>query len=407
MAAAVAALVWVNVSVSSYEDFWTTELALDLGVLELEEDLRHLVNDLLMAVFFYVVALEVKREVLFGSLRDTRSAAVPIAAAFGTMVGAAATYVAINLDGGALNGWAIPIATDIAFAVGVLGLAGRRAPRELRAFLLTLAIVDDLGTIALIALFYSDGIALGWLAGAAALLVAVALLRRIGVRLLVPYVALAACLWIAVLESGLHPTLAGVALGFLTPAFAFHPRHETAPLIGARLTEISQATDAEVSEATMLETSRLAREAVSPLARMEAQLHPWSAYFILPIFALANAGVAISLAGLGDALSGPVGLGIVLGLVIGAPIGGVLLAWLPVRFGPAQLPEGLDWPAISAVAPLKGIGFTVAIFISVLAFDDEEVQAQAKLAILVASAIAALIGLAALIARHRTIQQRR
>jgi NhaA family Na+:H+ antiporter len=407
MAAAAVALVWINVSASSYEDFWTTELALDLGVLELEEDLRHVVNDLLMAVFFYVVALEVKREALFGSLRDPRSAAVPVAAALGTMVGAAVTYVAINLDGGELSGWAIPIATDIAFAVGVLGLAGRRAPRELRAFLLTLAIVDDLGTIAVIALFYSDGIALDWLAGAAVLLVAVALIRRIGVRLLVPYVILAASLWIAVLESGLHPTLAGVALGFLTPAFAFHPRDETGELIGARLTGISQATDAEVSEATMLETSRLAREAVSPLARMEAQLHPWSAYFVLPIFALANAGVAISLAGLGDALTGPVGLGIALGLVIGAPIGGVLLAWLPVRFGPAQVPDGLDWPAIGAVAPLKGIGFTVAIFISVLAFDDEELQAQAKLAILVASAIAALLGLAALYARHRSIQQRR
>jgi NhaA family Na+:H+ antiporter len=407
MAAAVAALVWVNVSASSYEEFWTTGLTLDLGVLELEEDLRHIVNDLLMAVFFYVVALEVKREVLFGSLRDPRSAAVPIAAALGTMVGAAVTYVAINLDGGELSGWAIPIATDIAFAVGVLGLAGRRAPRELRAFLLTLAIVDDLGTIAVIAIFYSDGIELDWLAGAAALLVAVALIRRIGVRLLVPYVILAASLWIAVLESALHPTLAGVALGFLTPAFAFNPRDATGELIGARLTEISQATDAEVSEATMLETSRLAREAVSPLARMEAQLHPWSAYFVLPIFALANAGVAISLAGLGDALTGPVGLGIALGLVIGAPIGGVLLAWLPVRFGPAQVPDGLDWPAISAVAPLKGIGFTVAIFISVLAFDDEELQAQAKLAILVASAIAALFGLAALYARHRSIQHRR
>ena len=407
MAAAVVALLWVNVSASSYEDFWTTELALDLGVLELEEDLRHVVNDLLMAVFFYVVALEVKREVLFGSLRDPRSAAVPVAAALGTMVGAAVTYVAINLDGGELSGWAIPIATDIAFAVGVLGLAGGRAPRELRAFLLTLAIVDDLGTIAVIALFYSDGIALDWLAGAAALLVAVALIRRIGVRLLVPYMILAASLWIAVLESGLHPTLAGVALGFLTPAFAFHPRDETGELIGARLTDISQATDAEVSEATMLETSRLAREAVSPLARMEAQLHPWSAFFILPIFALANAGVAISLAGLADALTGPVGLGIALGLVIGAPIGGVLLAWLPVRFGPAQVPDGLDWPAISAVAPLKGIGFTVAIFISVLAFDDEELQAQAKLAILVASAIAALFGLAALYARHHSMQQRR
>jgi Na+:H+ antiporter, NhaA family len=407
MAAAVVALVWVNVSASSYEDFWTTELALDLGVLELEEDLRHVVNDLLMAVFFYVVTLEVKREVLFGSLRDPRSAAVPVAAALGTMVGAAVTYVAINIDGGELNGWAIPIATDIAFALGVLGLAGRRAPGELRAFLLTLAIVDDLGTIAVIALFYSDGIALDWLAGAAGLLVAVALIRRIGVRLLVPYVILAASLWIAVLESGLHPTLAGVALGFLTPAFAFHPRDATGDLIGGRLTDISQATDAEVSEATMLETSRLAREAVSPLARMEAQLHPWSAYFVLPIFALANAGVAISLAGLGDALTGPVGLGITLGLVIGAPIGGVLLAWLPVRFGPAQVPDGLDWPAIAAVAPLKGIGFTVAIFISVLAFDDEELQAQAKLAILVASAIAALFGLAALYARHRSIQQRR
>jgi Na+:H+ antiporter, NhaA family len=407
MAAAVVALVWLNVSASSYEDLWTTELALDLGVLELEEDLRHVVNDLLMAVFFYVVALEVKREVLFGSLRDPRSAAVPVAAALGTMVGAAVTYVAINIDGGELNGWAIPIATDIAFAVGVLGLAGGRAPRELRAFLLTLAIVDDLGTIAVIALFYSDGIALGWLAGAAGLLMTIALMGRIGVRLLVPYVALAACLWIAVLESGLHPTLAGVALGFLTPGFAFHPRHETGDLIGASLTEISHATDAEVSEATMLETSRLAREAVSPLARMEAQLHPWSAYFVLPIFALANAGVAISLAGLGDALTGPVGLGIALGLVIGAPIGGVLLAWLSVRFGPAQVPDGLDWPAISAVAPLKGIGFTVAIFISVLAFDDEELQAQAKLAILVASAIAALFGLAALYARHRSIQHRR
>ncbi len=406
MAAAVVALVWVNVSESSYEDLWTTRIALDLGVFEFEEDLRHVVNDLLMAGFFYVVALEVKREALFGSLRDPRSAAVPIAAALGTMVGAALTYVAINLDGGQLGGWAIPIATDIAFAVGVLGLAGRRAPPDLRAFLLTLAIVDDIGTIAVIAVFFSDGIALDWLAGACALLVAVALLRQLGVRLLVPYLILAAGLWIAVLESGLHPTLAGVALGFLTPALAFYPRQEAGALIAARLTEISQGNDAELSEGTMLETSRIAREAVSPLARMEAQLHPWSAYFVLPIFALANAGVPVSLDGLGDALTSPVGLGIALGLVIGAPLGGVLFAWLPVRFGPARVPDGLDWPAIGAVAPLKGIGFTVAIFISVLAFDDEALQEQAKLAILVASAIAAFVGLAALFGRDRFIQRR-
>jgi NhaA family Na+:H+ antiporter len=197
-----------------------------------------------------------------------------------------------------------------------------------------------------------------------------------------------------------------VILGFLTPAFAFHQRQSTGAVIGDQLTEIAQSSDIEVSEATMLETSRLAREAVSPLARMEEQLHPWSAYLILPIFALANAGVPISLEGLGDALTSPVGLGIVLGLVVGAPLGGVLSAWLSVRAGPARLPDGLDWPAIGAVAPLKGIGFTVAIFISVLAFDDETLQTQAKLAILIASAAAAIIGLSVIYARHRFLARK-
>ncbi|HEX2071489.1 MAG TPA: Na+/H+ antiporter NhaA [Thermoleophilaceae bacterium] len=395
MAAALVGLVWINASQDSYEGFWTTAVTVDVGPLAFDEDLRHLVNDLLMAVFFYVVALEVKREALFGSLRDPRSAAVPIAAAVGTMVGAAVTYVAINLDGGALHGWAIPIATDIAFALGALGLAGRRAPRELRAFLLTLAIVDDIGTIAVIAVFYSDGVGLTWLAAGVGALLAVLVCRRVGVRSLIVYVALAGLTWIAALESGIHPTLAGVALGFLTPAVALHARDRTGEQLGARLAELTRS-EAEISEAAMLEASRIAREAVSPLSRMEALLHPWTAYTILPIFALANAGVPVSLNGLEDALTSPVGLGILLGLVVGAPIGGVLLAWLLVRFGPARIPDGLDWPAISALAPLKGIGFTVAIFISVLAFDEQALQDQAKLAILVASAVAALIGLIAI-----------
>jgi NhaA family Na+:H+ antiporter len=174
-----------------------------------------------------------------------------------------------------------------------------------------------------------------------------------------------------------------------------HARERTGELLGDRLAKLARS-DAEVSEAAMLEASRVAREAVSPLSRMEALLHPWTAYAILPIFALANAGVPVSLNGLGDALTSPVGLGIMLGLVIGAPIGGVLFSWLLVRFGPARIPDGLDWPAISALAPLKGIGFTVAIFISVLAFDEQTLQDQAKLAILMASAIAALIGLIAI-----------
>jgi Na+:H+ antiporter, NhaA family len=406
MVAAAAALVWVNAAEGSYEGFWTTELTIDAGPLQHSTDLRHIVNDLLMAVFFYVVALEVKREILFGSLRDPRSAAVPTAAAIGTMVGAAVTYVAINFDGGELNGWAIPIATDIAFAIGVLGLAGRRAPRELRAFLLTLAIVDDLGTIAVIGLFYSSGLSLAWLGLAAVATVAVFVIGRVGVRLLVPYVGLAAVLWSAVLESGLHPTIAGVVLGFLTPAAAFYPRQGTSEAIGIQLTDVARSTDAEASEATMLETARLAREAVSPLARMEEQLHPWSAYLILPVFALANAGVPVSLDGLGDALASRVGLGIGLGLVVGAPLGGLLLAYSIVRLGPAYLPPGLDWPAVGAVAPLKGIGFTVAIFISVLAFEDAALQAQAKLSILAASAVAAVLGLTVLYARHRLVPAR-
>ena len=400
--AAVAALLWSNLAGGSYHSLWSTELELRLGPLTLKEDLRHLVNDLLMAIFFYVVALEVKRELLFGSLREPRSAAVPVAAALGTMVGAATTYIAVNLGGGELRGWAVPIATDIAFALGVLGLVGRRAPPGLRAFLLTLAVVDDLGTIAVIALFYSKGISLAWLVAAVLLTLAVLVSQRVGVRSLVPYVVLAGALWLAVFESGVHATIAGVVLGFLTPAVAFYARQETGQTIGEQLSAVTDSADREVSETTVLETSRLAREAASPLTRMEEALHPWSAYFVLPIFALANAGVPLSVDALGSALSGSEGLGIVLGLVVGAPIGGFLLAWGLARLTEARLSDGLDWPAIAGVAPLKGIGFTVAIFISELAFTEQALRDQAKLAILVASVTAAVIGWAVLFVRgHR------
>jgi Na+:H+ antiporter, NhaA family len=407
LAAALIALVWSNVATDSYDEFWSTGLSLELGSLTFDEDLRHVINDLLMAVFFYVVALEVKREIVFGSLRDPASAAVPVAAAVGTMAGGAAVYLAVNIDGGALQGWAVPIATDIAFALGVLGIAGRRAPPELRAFLLTLAVVDDLGTITVIAVFFSDGISLAWLAGAVGVTAGIVVLQRLGVRHMVAYVVAAGLLWIAVFESGVHATIAGVVLGFLTPAVAFHRREQTGELIGSQLKELARRPDAEISQATMWEVSRLSRESVSPVARMEEQLHPWTAYAILPLFALANAGVPLSLAELGDALSSQVGLGVVLGLVVGAPIGGIVVARTMVRFSPTRLPDGLDWPAIAAVAPLKGIGFTVAIFISVLAFDSESAQEEAKLAILVGSAASAAIGLAALSARSRRMREGR
>jgi Na+:H+ antiporter, NhaA family len=282
---------------------------------------------------------------------------------------------------------------------------GRRAPAELRTFLLTLAVVDDLGTIAVIALFFSEGISLAWLAAAVGVVVVLLALQRVGIRSLAPYVALAGLLWVAVFESGVHATIAGVALGFLTPAAAFHSREATGEVIGEQLGEISRASDSEVSEGTIWKTSQLAREAVSPLRRMEDRLHPWSAYLILPLFALANAGVPLSPEEIADAITGQVGLGIFLGLVIGAPLGGLLLAWALVRFGPGRLPEGLDWRAIGGVAPLKGIGFTVAIFISVLAFDEVSLQEEAKLAILVASLAAGVIGLVALTVRHLAVNR--
>jgi len=405
MAAATVALVWANVWPDSYDNAWSTVMAVDLGPLLIEEDLRHWINDLLMAVFFYVVSLEVKRELLFGSLRDRRSAAVPTAAAFGTMFGAALTYLAVNLIGdGDLRGWAIPIATDIAFAIGVLGLVGRRAPKELRAFMLTLAVVDDLGTIVVIGVVFSTGFSPAWFAAAAAAVVTLLVAQRIGIRALVPYVLLAGLLWLAVLKSGVHATIAGVVLGFLTPAVALHSRQRTGEFLGARLSEIA-SSDREVSEGTLLNTSRLAQEAVSPLARMEERLHPWSAYAILPLFALANAGVPVSLDGVIDALRSPVGLGIALGLVVGAPLGGILFAWSSIRLGAGRMPNGLDWSAIGAVTPLKGIGFTIAIFISALAFDEVELQEQAKLAILFASAAAAMTGFAALSLRAALLRR--
>ena len=402
MAMALVALIWANVWPDSYEDLWTTVLTVDLGVITISEDARHWVNDLLMAIFFYVVSLEIKRELLFGSLRSARTAAVPIAAAFGTMVGAAFTYLAVNLimDGDP-RGWAIPIATDIAFAVGALGLVGRRAPRELRAFMLTLAVVDDLATIAVIGVGFSQDISLAWLLVAAALAGLVLIAQRIGIRSLVVYVFLAGALWLAVFEGGVHATIAGVVLGFLTPAVAFHTRRSTRETLEDKLDDIS-SPDRELRERALLETATLARESVSPLARMEERLHPWSAFLVLPLFALANAGVPVSIDGIGEALTSPIGLGIALGLVVGAPLGGIILAWTLVRSGAARTPDGLDWAAICAVAPLKGIGFTVAIFISTLAFDEVALQNEAKLAILLASAAAALLGIGALLAKHAT-----
>jgi Na+:H+ antiporter, NhaA family len=388
LAAAAAALIWANVSEGGYEAAWSTEITLTVGDLELSEDLRHWINDLLMALFFCLIALEVKREILFGELKDRRLAAVPIAAAVGGMVVPALIYVAVNANGGSLDGWAVPLATDVAFALAVLAMIGRMAPGPLRALLLTVAIVDDIGTIVVIALFFSGGLELAWLVGAVGVVGAILLMQRLAIRHLAAYVAAAGLLWLAIFESGVHGTIAGVIVGLLTPSRPFHDPGETGRTIVKQVGDIADGTEEPLEEA-MHQTSRLSREAISPLSRVEEALHPWTAFAVLPLFALANAGVVLSLSSVADAFTEPIGLGIVLGLVIGKPLGLLLGSALAVKLGGARLPQGVDWPALGALGLLAGIGFTVALFISGLAFDAGDELDQAKTAILVASLMAA------------------
>jgi NhaA family Na+:H+ antiporter len=364
LAATVAALVWANAPFgASYGDFWGAHAGRDFGAIHLDLPLAHWVNDALMAVFFFVAGLEIKREVLRGELADRRRAALPVAAAIGGMILPAAIYLAFNAGREGARGWGIPMATDIAFAVGVVTLLGRRVPLSLKVFLLALAIVDDLGAIAVIALFYSAGIAFGWLAAAAALLALMFALRRAGVRPMIVYAAAGAAVWLAVHESGVHATVAGVALGLLTPIDSLPG---SAP--GAK----------------------------SPLALLEHALHPWTSFAIVPIFALANAGIALDAGALGDAARSPVTAGVALGLIAGKPLGILLFSWLAVRAGVASLPAGVGWPALAGVAGVAGIGFTVSLFIGDLAFGDAALVQDAKLGILAGSLVMGLAGFAAL-----------
>ena len=402
--AALVALVWANSPAhESYEALWELPLTISFGPFAIAEELRHWVNDLLMAFFFFVVGLEIKRELVLGELRDVRAAALPLVCALGGMVAPALIFAALNAGGPGSSGWGVPMATDIAFAVGVLALVGTRAPASLKVFLLTLAVADDLGAIIVIAVFYSRGVDLTWLLIAAAAVAAVVVMAKAGVRKYVWYVVAAAVLWLAVFESGVHATIAGVILGFLTPSRPLHAPEDVAGLAENHL-EALQAKPHdgiadEDEQATLLETARLAREGVSPLARLQAALHPWTSFLVLPLFALANAGVEINGGRLGSILTEPVSLGIILGLVLGKPIGVMVAAFVTVKLGIARLPRGVGWLELTGVGLLAGVGFTVAIFIAGLAFEDPLLTGAAKLGILVASAIAGLTGAAFLAVR--------
>jgi NhaA family Na+:H+ antiporter len=385
VAVTVVALAWANSPWQhGYEALWSTRVVLRIGDLRVAEDLQHVVNDGLMAVFFFVVALEIKRELVRGELSDRRVAALPVFAALGGMAVPALAYLAVTAGTGQAHGWGIPMATDIAFALGVLALLSRRLPPALKLFLLTLAIVDDLGAIAVIALFYGGDIHLGALLAAGALLVAVAVLVRLRVDWPPLYGFLAVAVWYATYRSGVHATIAGVALGLLMPARALAPS-ETVRRWAQDLSE--EPTAAELREMTVL-----ARESVSTVEHLEARLHPFTSFVVLPCFALANAGVVIHRDLLGTADARAVAVGVAVGLVVGKTIGILTGTWLAVRLRLASLPSGVRWPHVAGLATLGGIGFTVSFFVAGLAFDDPALIDAARLAVLVASTASAVIG---------------
>ena len=389
--ATVVALGWANSPwQESYRDVWHTVATVGVGDYALSETLQHWVNDGLMAVFFFVVGLEIKRELVAGDLSQRRDAMLPAIAAVGGMVVPAAIYMAFNAGGDGSHGWGVPMATDIAFAVGVLALLGDRVPAPAKLLLLALAIVDDIGAIAVIAIFYTEDLAFGWLAAAVVGLAIVAQMRRLKVWYGPVYLVAGVLIWWFTLQSGVHATIAGVALGLVTPARPLLPAPQ-AEEIADRL-----AAEPDLSVEDVREVSFALRESVSVAERVGEDLHPWSSYLIIPIFALANAGIPLSWDAIGDAAGSAVTLGVVAGLVIGKPLGIVAAAYIAVRTGLGRLPDGVTWPHIGGIGALAGIGFTVSLFITGLAFDSPTLRDQAALGVLAASVLAALAGVVVL-----------
>ena len=386
LGATVLALAWANSPWSdAYDRLWSTELGIDLGSAELTMDLRHWVDDGLMALFFLVVGLEVTREVTVGELRDRRTVGVPVMAALGGMVLPALVFLAFTAGGEGSRGWGVAMATDIAFVLGALALLGPRCPEPLRLFLLTVAIVDDIGAIVVIAVFYSDDLSLVPLLVAAALVGALVGLRWIRVWRSPAYVVVGLGLWLAVLESGVHATIAGVLIGLLVATRAPAPRTEADPYARAL------AEDPPTAEQARL--TRIAASAtVSPNERIQHALHPYTSYLIVPLFAFANAGIRLDGATLRTAATSPVTLGIVAALVLGKSLGVAGSTLLALRLRLGVLPGSITRGQLAGGATLAGIGFTVALFITELAFPDPALRDQAVVGVLTGSLLAAVLG---------------
>lgn len=404
IACTVIALVWANSPwSSSYHALWETHIAIGFGRWALDYSLHHWVNDALMAVFFFYVGLEIKREVLIGELSTIRSAALPIAAALGGMLLPALIYVGFNGGTPAARGWGVPMATDIAFALGILALLGRRVPFGLTVFLAALAIADDLGAVVVIAVFYSSNISFTYLAVAAAVLVLLAVANRTGLRRPSVYIIAGVIVWIAVLKSGVHATIAGVMLALTIPARAvINPGQfvQRTRLLADEFERLSDSTDdhdgsVDDMQAVVQAMENSCERVQAPSQRIERSLSRWVSFAIMPVFALANAGIKVEADFLAS-LASPITLGIALGLFFGKQIGITLFAWLAVRLGIGDLPTGATWRHIYGAALLGGIGFTMSLFIATLGFADPELLGDAKVGVLVGSIVSAIFGWALL-----------
>ena len=400
MLCAMAALIIANTSLfEAYDKILHTEISIGFGEYAITESVHHWINDGLMALFFLIIGLEIKREILVGELADLRQAALPMAAAIGGMLIPAIIYLFINYGGDAQRGWAIPMATDIAFAVGILVILGKRIPKALMSFLLALAIVDDLGAIIVIALFYTNKIHFGALGFAAVCFISLMVLNLGGVRRPLPYYLLGVLLWVGMLKSGVHATLAGVLTALTIPAISncdmgmFSGRiHELMVRFDKVHKPGKNILENAEQRAVLQGLENYVHRMETPLQRVEHSFHLWVSFLIVPVFALANAGIPIGFGSLGDIVH-PVTMGVTAGLVLGKFGGIFLFSWLVVRSGISRLPESVSMSQIAGVALLAGIGFTMSIFVAGLAFEGQiDYLVKAKIAIILASVIAGITG---------------
>lgn len=403
LVATVVALIWANTAGDSYTSFWSTSFTLGLGDHVLTTNLLAVVNDALMFLFFLLIGLEIKRELAIGELSDRRAAALPLAAALGGMIIPAGIYLAINAGTPVESGWGIPMATDVAFALAVLSVLRSRVPQAIWAFLLGVAVIDDIGAIIVIAIAYSGGISLAWLAAAAGALVMMRVLISAHVRALPPYLILALLAWAFTAASGVHATIAGVAIGLLMPARAM----QRPAAVSRAAREVADQTSDDPSppdadDKAWTELAHLSRGAVSPASRLIHALQPWSSFVVLPLFALANAGIVLSASTFEAPFSVRAAVGVGLALVVGKAIGIPLGAFIALRTGLGRMPEGACWSQMMGVGLLGGIGFTVSMFVTDLAFNDPSMSEAVKAGVLGASVVAALLGAFVLARAGRT-----